>query len=454
MKNLFLLFFILLAAQVHSQSSLQFEFDYARFNYDPETIYMELYYSVAVNSLTKIEKDDSSFVEAILHITMNTIPANERIVDKKFRIYSPYYEDSSDNSLLGVLGFGMPTGEYVLNIELTDIADSLNRSFNSEKIALPAFNSEKASISDLQLASRIITGSRNSSSLFYKNTMEVFPHPIGVFGSNIPMLFFYTELYNLKSDTTSSGFLLNQQVFNSYNIKVYEKTKPVKRTNNSIVEVGAINVSKFPSGSYTLNVNLFGENSLSGVASIKKFYVFNPGVEDTFKVRGGDYNVLSSEFGIFSLEECDAHFARCEYVATSEEIDQYESLEGVEAKREFLFNFWKLRDNIPETPINEVKEEYRERMDHVEARYKTFSKDGYRTDRGRVYLIYGEPDEIELHPNDYDKKPHEIWYYHGIEGGVLFVFGDITGYADYELLHSTKRGELRDDDWVRRVSTL
>jgi GWxTD domain-containing protein len=454
MKSSFILLFFLIAGSIYPQNNLQFEFDYSRFKYDSTSVYLELYYSVGVKSLTKLKKNETSYVEAILHIKMIESVANEVIVDKKYRINSPYQENSTENSLLGVVGLGIPFGTYALNIEVVDVGDSLNMSSFSEKVTLNSLGTDKASISDIQLASRIITRSQNTKSLFYKNTMEVFPHPIGVFGQNIPMLFFYAELYNLKADTTSSDFILNEQVVNSYGVKVYEKTKKVNRVNDSIVEVGAVNITKFPSGSYSLILNLFAENSLSGIASSKKFYLFNPGVEDTFQIAVGDYNVLSSEFGIYSLEECDAHFARCEPIALPDEIDQYENLEGVESKREFLFNFWKIRDNIPETPKNEAKEEYMKRISLVDVRYKTFSRQGYKTDRGRVYLQYGEPDEIELHPNDYDKKPHEIWYYHSIEGGVLFVFGDITGYADYELLHSTKRGELRDDDWVRRISTL
>ena len=41
---------------------------------------------------------------------------------------------------------------------------------------------------------------------------------------------------------------------------------------------------------------------------------------------------------------------------------------------------------------------------------------------------------------------------HEIEGGVYFVFADLTGFSDYTLLHSTKRGELRDDNWQRRIA--
>ncbi|UCH65583.1 MAG: GWxTD domain-containing protein, partial [Ignavibacterium sp.] len=69
----------------------------------------------------------------------------------------------------------------------------------------------------------------------------------------------------------------------------------------------------------------------------------------------------------------------------------------------------------------------------------------------RVYLIYGEPSEIDRYPNQTDSRPYEIWSYQDIEGGVIFIFADLTGFSDYLLIHSTKRGELRDDSWERRI---
>ncbi len=162
-------------------------------------------------------------------------------------------------------------------------------------------------------------------------------------------------------------------------------------------------------------------------------------------------DVKSSEFGLFSEEECDDMFETCTPLARELDKDTYEKLTSVDSKREFLFQFWKMRDMEPETQRNEFKDEYTERVTFVEARYKTFTKRGVKTDRGRVYLINGEPDEVDYHANDYNTKPYEVWTYHSIEGGVVFVFGDITGYNDYEILHSTKRGELRDDNWQRRI---
>jgi hypothetical protein len=84
--------------------------------------------------------------------------------------------------------------------------------------------------------------------------------------------------------------------------------------------------------------------------------------------------------------------------------------------------------------------------------FNTMQRRGWRTDRGRVYLMYGEPSEIERYPSQVDAKPYELWHYNELEGGVIFVFGDVSGFSEYLLLHSTMRGELRDENWKRRLS--
>ena len=162
---------------------------------------------------------------------------------------------------------------------------------------------------------------------------------------------------------------------------------------------------------------------------------------------------MSSEFGVLSEEECDDMFEKSKIIASSNEIDQYEILDSLSSKREFLFNFWLRRDDQPQTPLNEFKITFFSRINIAFERYSTVTTPGYNTDRGRVYARFGEPDEIERHPNETDSKPYEIWFYNQIEGGVYFVFGDYTGFNNYELLHSTLRGELQDPQWMRRLRT-
>ncbi|HQJ47156.1 MAG TPA: GWxTD domain-containing protein, partial [Ignavibacteriaceae bacterium] len=103
-------------------------------------------------------------------------------------------------------------------------------------------------------------------------------------------------------------------------------------------------------------------------------------------------------------------------------------------------------------PENEYFRQYLQRVALSNERFTSMGKPGWKTDRGRVYLLYGEPTEIERYPNQLETRPYEIWQYTDIEGGVFFIFGDLTGFSDYTLINSTKRGELRDDNWARRIN--
>ncbi|MHB9040029.1 MAG: GWxTD domain-containing protein, partial [Melioribacteraceae bacterium] len=114
---------------------------------------------------------------------------------------------------------------------------------------------------------------------------------------------------------------------------------------------------------------------------------------------------------------------------------------------------WKIRDGNPATPQNEFKEEYEKRVTFANKNFTRMNKEGYLTDRGRVVLLYGEPDQRDYYPSESNLKPYEVWFYNQIEGGVSFYFGDVTGFGNYELLHSTKRDELHDENWMRRIST-
>ena len=118
-----------------------------------------------------------------------------------------------------------------------------------------------------------------------------------------------------------------------------------------------------------------------------------------------------------------------------------------EAKRKFLQDFWARTEAGSGFGPSPMRSEFLRRVSLANERYSRLRKEGWRTDRGRVLIVYGEPDQIQRYPSEVQSKPYQIWLYFQIEGGVEFVFVDKTGFGDYELVHSTKRGELRDDDW-------
>ncbi|HMK39431.1 MAG TPA: GWxTD domain-containing protein, partial [Bacteroidota bacterium] len=130
------------------------------------------------------------------------------------------------------------------------------------------------------------------------------------------------------------------------------------------------------------------------------------------------------------------------YELTDAEQAQYRQLNGVDVKRKFLSDIWRRR------PPG-AREVYMSRVEHANENYGMLGREGYRTDRGRVYIVYGPPDDVERHPNESDTKPYEIWTYNNIQGGVEFDFLQRIQGADYELVNSTHRDELHDANWMQ-----
>jgi len=447
-----ILFLLLYPTVIHSQK-INFEFDYAQFAYDTLSNYVEFYYSFDQRSLKLINTDSSNYFSGILHIEINDSLTSEKLIDKQWKVNSEIKDSSELNrNLIGVLGFRLDSGSYLAAITGSDANNSTNFRTITENISVQAFIKPSISLSDIQLASNILPGSENTASIFYKNTYEITPLPAAVCGENQPMLFYYTEIYNIQSSPTEDDLKLDEFVFNSKGQLVSSKSKRINKSVDSRVEVGRLNVYKYSTDTYTLIIDVVDSLANYGVSSSKKFFVYNPSVlpSDTLQVTVSP--VLSTTFGAMSEEELDDLFSKSEYIASATEIDKYEALTTVEAKREFMYTFWKARDENQSDDKNQYFQDYLSRIAEANAKYSAAKKDGWKTDRGRVYLIYGPPSEIERYPNQTETKPYEIWKYESLDGGVIFVFGDITGYNDYQLLHSTKRGEMRDDYWQRRIT--
>jgi GWxTD domain-containing protein len=164
-------------------------------------------------------------------------------------------------------------------------------------------------------------------------------------------------------------------------------------------------------------------------------------------------DLIASEFTAMGEDELNENFSMAMYIATKPEKDIWGSLSGSEPKRKFLTKFWRDRDDDQSTPFNEYYAEYKQRVMFCNEQFRTAFRTGWRSDRGRVYILYGAPDYVERKSSESDMKPHEIWRYDYIEGGVDFVFVDRSGFNNYELVHSTKRNEIMNQDWERDAST-
>ena len=124
------------------------------------------------------------------------------------------------------------------------------------------------------------------------------------------------------------------------------------------------------------------------------------------------------------------------YIITEQERAAFKRLATDEEREHFIEQFWLRRDPTPGTVENEFKEEHYRRIAYANEHYAS-SIPGWKTDRGRIYIIYGPADEIESHPaGGAVTHPSEQWRYRYIEGvgaNVIIEFVDSTGLGEYRM---------------------
>ncbi len=136
------------------------------------------------------------------------------------------------------------------------------------------------------------------------------------------------------------------------------------------------------------------------------------------------------------------------YIITDEERTAFHRLNTDEEREQFIEQFWLRRDPTPDTIENEFKEEHYRRIAYANERYAS-GIPGWKTDRGRIYITYGPPDEIDSHPSggSYERPmeegggqtstyPFETWRYRYIEGignDINIEFVDPTMSGEYHM---------------------
>jgi GWxTD domain-containing protein len=139
------------------------------------------------------------------------------------------------------------------------------------------------------------------------------------------------------------------------------------------------------------------------------------------------------------------------YIITDDEKKAWKKLATDEEREQFIEQFWRRRDPDPDTEVNEYLEEHYERVAYANQHF-TSGIPGWKTDRGRIYIMYGAPNEKETHPSggSYERPsyegggstttyPFETWFYRylpGVGSGIEIEFVDPTGTGEYRIARS------------------
>jgi GWxTD domain-containing protein len=135
-----------------------------------------------------------------------------------------------------------------------------------------------------------------------------------------------------------------------------------------------------------------------------------------------------------ALRDVDYALEALRYIATEDVIDSLRSGD-FETRRDNLEAFWKSKDHSQETAYNEVMTQYYRRVDHARRTFGTLRRpDGFRSDRGRIYILYGPPTSTER-SLDPEEGFQEVWMFARLD--KKFTFADPGKSGDYVLVSTS-----------------
>ncbi|MFB0509153.1 MAG: GWxTD domain-containing protein [bacterium] len=371
-------------------AGLNLFFDHATFKESEQAMRLELYFQVPYSDLV-FELRDSSFVGRYLITAQVMGQGNEPIAgevwEKEVTVIN--YDQSKQTDRYDLFQFNLlvpkPKQENLNGSVLIEDMNSTRQSRFIFKFDVPG------KLSDLRLSK---FGDLNPNRSYAgTDTVEV-----------------YWEFYSPAEEKESCAIeiIKRNKVLAEY-VRAPNSTRCLKQIaiNEYKAWLPLSNFSELESGNYELRVR-----SLSEPKPAKRkteITIINP------------FYLSTKEF----LEKVDELI----YIATEEEMHRLSKAPASERLRRWQ-EFWQSKDPTPTTEANEVMEEYFKRIEYCKKQFGKGDR-GYKSDRARIYVKYGPPDNIESNPFERSTQAYEIWYYYN--SNLRFIFVDVSGFGEYKL---------------------
>jgi GWxTD domain-containing protein len=359
--------------------------------------WVEVYFSVTNRALqfVRSRKGEYSASADLAVLLFDSGSAQVAGDTQRLRLRASKYEEttSADSVRTGVMAFPATAGDYSLTVSLSD-RDTNMRSNIEVRFGIPDIH-ELPSLSDIRFEE---PGTRGRS--------RVYPNVTRSYRGELSTIPFYFEVY---SEDEHVPFDVLYRVMRTQTEVAFEETISVSEAGREVVEAD-IPAEAISNGYFQLVVGI-------------------PGDDEDFRVsRAKVFEVRSQHF--YWGKDVESALDLLRYIASGSFLEELRSASPEE--RKILWEeFWKEKDPTPDTAENEFYDEHVRRFDTANSRFGTSHTPGWETDRGRIYILYGQPDHIESYPYDADQDATEVWHYNSL--GRRFVFVDKTGFGDYRL---------------------
>ncbi len=316
-------------------------------------------------------------------------------------------QTSSDKKLsLAHQSLDVPPGHYEIDVEIYT-PENQKRSTQRKTLLVTDFGKDELSFSDIMLVSKLAKANDRT---------EVVPNVSGTFVRNSGSIHLFFEAYHVSP---IDSLFLTCHIYDTEKKEVWRKEQAEAPSESKIQVFVKVDSMTFPAGPYLIVVE--GFNARAGTSPELKATTSR-----RFTVVWGD--VPST------IVDIDKAIEEMRYVATSEELDSLQAGKTLDDRRKRFLAFWNRRNPDPTSGRNPLMEEYYRRVDYANKSFTRYM-DGWKTDRGMVYIRLGPPDNIERHPFEMGSKPYEIWYYYNLNRECIFV--DYSGFGDYRLQNAS-----------------
>lgn len=445
----------------HAQPRLKPNLDAAQFQDKAGQSYLEIYYSLPEAAI-KYVPDANGAVACRLLLALQIYYDHKLWASKSWKIEKSFAgapELQNTQHLVDVLIYLVDTpGRYRMALQVRDLNRPDRADSAGAEIEVRRFSPEKLEISDLELASAIRPRAASSPTVFAKFAQEVIPNAMMLFGEGAPELYYYFEAYHLLQNVPGRKYKALCRIHDPAGA-IVENVGSAFRTKikhfDASVEIGMMNITGLPSGKYRLVYGIADSAETVLASREKTFFVYNPSAGDGQSVNGAALpKIASGPLHGLAEKALDEEFARMFFLTTPNDRKFYKSLANVQAKREYIASLWQsTRPDETQTGLA-YRQLYLLRAQEAGMRYKSPNRPGWKTDRGRVFILYGPPNHIERSPSSSTTLPYETWTYDNLkgQGGVVFIFADRMGFSNYEQIHSTLQGELQDPNWQQLIA--
>jgi len=422
-----------------SGGSPNFWLDIGYFFQDKDTLRTEIYYSIALKELDFHHQIHDSL--ASFHLAISIKDQNGKTIfsetrQKKVRAASASAMADETAGVVDQFTMSMPAGLYQLEARLTD--ENANRStIISGQINAPSLTNTV--LSEPQLA--ITINAKLTNPAFKKGSTSVMPNPSRRYRCHDAILSFYYEIAHLTTPTAiSPAPLWISHIITDHTgdtLMVMPKQR-VAFAGTTCARALSIDVRALEKGEHTLHIVVL--DSLSGQTAMakKRFWIHEPTVQVQVLPMSG--------------EDIKRYRDQIKYIASRDELRLFDELNN-EGKTNFLLNFWRAKDETPATPQNEYMQNLFSRIDYANKHFKG-KENGLNSDMGRVFVVYGKPDDIENYNWEGGAKSYKIWQYFTAGGQHSFIFVDRNHEGIFYLVHSTVEGEIKNENWkTQEVNT-